>query len=327
MSLTSSIQEAPVYNGQQPVVKETVEVSVKGKWFATPSVRVDGKNIAVRGKRIKLAVIHEEEWLPSEVEDPKRCIQALKETGGRELRADIFGFCQKLPETKQKYDYPVEWDSVAAIPITNFKEWWEGLPQESRKNVRRAEKRGVSVDIRPLDSRLVQDLIDLNNDSPVRQGKPFTHYGKTYDQVWKDQQSFLDRSDYICAYAGDELIGLVKLVYRGNIASILTFVSKKSQQDKRPANAVMAKVMEICVNKGMSHLIFGKYNYGNKKSTPLREFKVRNGFQEILVPHYYVPLNAKGALVVRLKLYRGLLGLLPRPVITLLVAARAKWQQ
>jgi hypothetical protein len=323
----SSVKEAPVSNEQQTVVKETIEVSMKGKWFAVPSLRVDGKNIVVQGNHVRLAGIHEEEWLPTEVEDPKRCIQLLKDQGNPDLRADIFSFCQKLPATQQKYDYPVEWDSIAAIPITNFKEWWEGLPQESRKNVRRAEKRGVIVTVKPLDSRLVQHLIDLNNDSPMRQGKPFTHFGKTYDQVWKDQQSFLDRSQYICAYAGEELVGIVKLVYRGNVASILTSVSRKSQQDKRPANALMAKVIEICVTEGMSHLVFGKYNYGNKKDTPLREFKVRNGFQEFLVPHYYVPLNLKGALIVKLKLYRGLIGLLPHPVIAMLVAARAKWQQ
>src|SRR5947199_350493 len=84
------------------------------------------------------------------------------------------------------------------------------------------------LEVKNLYERLVQDLIDLNNASPVRQGKPFTHFGKTFDQVAKDQASFLDRSDYICAYAGDELLGVVKLVYRGDVASILTFLTKKS---------------------------------------------------------------------------------------------------
>ena len=42
----------------------------------------------------------------------------------------------------------------------------------------------------------------------------------------RDQADFLDRSDYICAYLGRELIGIVKLVYRGDVASILTFLPK-----------------------------------------------------------------------------------------------------
>jgi hypothetical protein len=218
----------------------------------------------------------------------------------------------------------VEWESIAAVRLTSFQEWWEGLPQETRKNVRRAQKRGVVVQVRSLDDDLIRDLQVLNNDSPVRQGKVFTHYGKTLDQVKKDQAAFLDRCDYICAYHEKELIGVVKLIYRGDVASILTFLPKASHHDKRPANAIMAKAVELCEQKGIHHLIFGKFNYGNKRHTPLREFKIRNGFEEILAPRYYVPLTMKGAISVRLKLHRGLLGLLPHSVITFLVNTRAK---
>lgn len=306
---------------------DTVEISLKGKWFQVPALHVNGKSIVVQGKWIKIAVVHEEEWLETEVEEPGLCVKALQEQARGDRRADIFSFSQKLPAIQPKYSYPMGWDSIAAIRITTFKAWWDNVPQETRKNVRRSQKRGVIVGVKELDARLVQDLMDLNNDDPVRQGKPFTHFGKTFDQVAKDQASFLDRSDYICAYAGDELIGVLKLVYRGEVASILTFLSKKSQQDKRPANALMAKAVELCEQKRISHLIFGMYNYGNKRDTPLREFKIRNGFEEILVPHFFVPLTVKGTISVKLKLHRGLLGLLPHSVITPLVNARTKLQQ
>lgn len=308
-------------------VNETVEISVKGKWFQVPALHVNGTSIVVKGKWIKIAVIHDEEWLETEVADPALCVKTLKEQALGKHRADIFSFSQKLPATLPKYSYPMEWDSIAAIHITTYKAWWDNVPQETRKNVRRSQKRGVIVGVKELDSSLVQDLLDLNNDAPVRQGKPFTHFGKTYDQVARDQSSFLDRSDYICAYAGDELIGVVKVVYRGEVASILTFLSKKSQHDKRPANALMARAVELCEKKNISYLIFGMFNYGNKRDTPLREFKIRNGFEEILVPHFFVPLTVKGAISLKLKLHRGLLGLLPHGVITLLVNARAKFQQ
>ena len=306
---------------------ESVQISVKGQWFQVPALHVNGKSIVVRGKWIKTAVIHEEEWLETELEDPSLCVEALKKQTLGDRRADVFSFSQKVPATQPKYLYPMEWDSIAAIRISSFKAWWDNVPQETRKNVRRSQKRGVIVGLKDLDDRLIKDLIDLNNDAPVRQGKPFTHFGKTFDQVAKDQASFLDRSDYICAYAGDELVGMVKLVYRGNVASILTFLSKKSQHDKRPANALMAKTVELCEQKKRSHLVFGMFNYGNKRDTPLREFKIRHGFEEILVPHFFVPLTVKGAISVKLKLHRGLLGLLPHSVITLLVNVRAKLQQ
>ena len=303
---------------------DNIEISVKGKWITVPALHVNGKNIIVRGKWMKLALVEAEEWLETEVEDPDLCIKRLKEGRDRALAADVFTFSQKLPATAPKYSYPMELDSIAAARTSNFKEWWEQLPQESRKNVRRAEKRGVVVSVKPLDDELVQGIMSVNNDSSTRQGIRFVHYGKTAEEVKKDQSSYLDHSDFICAHYGTELIGFMKIVYRGNVASILQFLPKASEQDKRPANAMLAKAVQVCEGKGISYLTYGQFNYGNKRENPLRDFKVRNGFREILIPRFYVPLTPWGRLCVRMKLHRGLVGILPHGVITAGVKARAK---
>jgi len=272
-----------------------IEISVKGKWLVVPTISVSGKNLVVHGRRLKMAVVHDEEWLETEVEDPALCVRTLKDASREGFRTDLFTFSQKVPNTKPKYDYPMEWDSVATVGIGTFKEWWASLPQETRKNVRRAEKRGVVLQVRQLDDGLLRDLLVLNNDSPIRQGKVFTHFGKTIEQVRKDQRDFLDRRDYICAYCGGELIGGVKLIYPGDGASILTFLPKASHNDKRPANAMIAKVVEVCEQKGIKFLTYGMFNYGKKKNTPLREFKIRNGFQEMLVPRFFCSTNSVGS--------------------------------
>jgi hypothetical protein len=303
---------------------ETVEMSLKGDWFQVPALRLGDKHVVVKGKWIRVAEIHEEEWLETEVQNPALYVRSLKRRSIGKHRADIFSFSQKVPHSAPKYPFPFEWDSVAIIPISTFTEWWEGVSQETRKNVRRSQKRGVKVVIRDLDQDVLRDLMELNNDDAIRQGKAFTHYGKTLEQVAKDQQSFLDRSEYICAYAGDELIGVLKLVFRDDVASVLTFLSKKSQQDKRPANALLAKAVERCEQKHMSHLIFGMYNYGNKRETSLREFKIRNGFQELLMPHFFVPLTVKGWIALKIRIHRGLIGILPHWLITPLLKVRAK---
>ncbi len=305
----------------------SIEISVKGNWFRVPALNVSGKDIILKGKWVKVAFVHAEEWLVTEVEDPALCVKTLKSQGPDGLHADVFTFSQKVPIITPKYSYPVERDSIAAIHVTSFKNWWDNLPQETRKNVRRAEKRGVVVQVKPLDANLLQDLVELNNDSPVRQGKVYTHYGKTLEQVTRDQVDFLDRCDYICAYVRDELVGVVKLIYRGGVASILTFLPKASHHDKRPANALIAKTIEICEKKQISYLTFGMFNYGNKRHTALREFKIRNGFDEVLIPRYYVPLTMWGAISVKLRFHRGLIGLLPHGMITLLLNVRTKWQE
>jgi hypothetical protein len=316
---------ALVSNTNDAVKEHSIEISVKGKWLRVPALRVNGKDIIVRGKWLKTAVIDAEEWLETELEDPERCVTRLHDRQSHGLRADLFTFTQKLPSVLPKHEYFVEWDSVAAADTTSLNAWWENLPQETRKNVRKSQKRGVVVEVRELDDALIAGIMSVNNDSPVRQRIPFAHYGKTFDQVKKDQSSFPGRSDFICAYLGDELIGFLKLIYRGEVASILQLLPKPSQADKRPANALVAKAVELCEAKGVKYLTYGMFNYGNKGDNPLREFKVRNGFSERLVPRFYVPLTMKGALCMRVGLHRGVGGVLPHAVITLAVGARAKW--
>src|SRR5258708_22987998 len=118
----------------------------------------------------------------------------------------------------------------------------------------------------------------VNNDSSMRQGRPNAHYGKGFDEVKKDHSSFIDRSDFVCAYLGNELIGFLKVVYRGEVASILNLAAKPTHYDKRPANALVANAVELCEAKGVSYLTYGMFNYGNKRESPLQEFKSRNGF-------------------------------------------------
>jgi hypothetical protein len=73
------------------------------------------------------------------------------------------------------------------------------------------------------------------------------------------------------------------------------------------------------------YLTYGLFNYGNKKDSPLREFKIRNGFHEILVPRFYLPLNLRGKICLKLKVHRGLLGLLPPGAITAALGMRERW--
>lgn len=307
------------------MANDSIEISLKGKWIRVPALNVNGKSIIVTGRWIKVAAIHDEQWLDSEVEDPEVCVKKLKQQESPRLQADIFTFTQKLPATLPKYKYRMEWDSVAAVRLTSFKEWWEKLPQETRKNVRRSQKRGVVVAVKEFEDEVIRGLMELNNDSPLRQGKPNTHYGKTFDQVKKDYSSFLDRSDLIGAYVGDELIGLLKIVYRGEVASILQCLPKASHLDKRPTNALIAKAVELCEAKGASYLTYGMFNYGNKRDSPLREFKIRNGFEEVLLPRFYVPITSWGKLCLKAKLHHGLLEILPQSVITFGVNVRTRW--
>lgn len=279
----------------------------------------------IRGKWVRKAAIQDEEWLEGQViDDPDKFISELK----RKPKADIFTFAQNLPAIRPKYQYHMKWDNVAAIPISSYNDWWEKrLPQVTRKSVRRGYKRGVTARITEFGDELVHGIISIHKDTPIRQGVPFAYTGMDFETIKRGYGTYLDRSEFIGAYYGNELVGIVKIVYIGKIASIMQILSKTRHYDKRPTNILIAKAVEVCEKKGISFLVYGKYTYGNKTESSLTEFKRRTGFEKILLPRYYIPLTFRGKLAIKLKLHLGLLEILPGSVISFLRDLRSRYYQ
>ncbi len=297
------------------------EIRIAGKTLCVPSTDICGRTVVVTGKWIRTAQIKDEDIVEGvTVEAPDSFIIKLKESN---LKADVFTFAQRPTDVTPKFDYHSEWDNWAAMPTTCFKDWWENLPQESRKNVRRAAKRGVVVKVTPFDDDLVKGVHRIYNGIRVRDGRPFWHFGQDIHSVRRGLATYLGRSEFICAYWGEELIGFVKMVYVDDLAMLFHLISMDEHYDKRPANALIAKAAEVCEQKGVSHLIYTKFIYGNKRRSSLVEFKRRNGFQQLNFPRYYIPLTLKGKLFVWLRLYKGFSGLMPEPILQPLLSLRA----
>ena len=300
-----------------------VEIRVSGKNTLVPTAEICGRTVIVKSGSIKIASVLDELVTEGElVKDPDQFVVELKQSG---LRADVLTFFQRPPDVTPKFKLHLEWENLAVVDTTSFEAWWEKLPQEARKNTRRSAKRGVVVKSVPYDDALAQGIHKLCNESPVRQGKPFWHYGKDFETVKREHGTFLERSEFIGAYFQDELIGFVKVVYVDRLAVILHILAFNSHYDKRPLNALITKTVEICAQKGVGYFVYGNYIYGNKKDSSLVEFKRRNGFEPLNFPRYYIPLTLKGKIYVALRLYRGVVGLLPGPVLNLLLKIRDKF--
>jgi hypothetical protein len=300
------------------------ELTIKGKAIKSQAISINNKTLVVTGQWIKVVAVNDEEWIADQaVDDPEFFIRGLKKS---KLKADIFTFTQKLPQTEQKYEYFMELDNYAVVPITCFDDWWtKRIPQVTRKNVRRAVRMGVVVRVTDFDDELVEGIIKIYNESPVRQGRLFWHYGKDFETVKKENSTYISNCDFICAYYNDELIGFIKLVYTGKEASMMQIISMIKHQDKRPTNALLSKAVEICETKGMEFFIYGQYVYGKNTRSPLIEFKQRNGFEMVNIPRYYVPLTIKGKIILKLKLHRALVGLIPGNIYDVLLNIRSKW--
>lgn len=302
---------------------KSVEVSVRGKRSQVPGFDVNGKTMVVLGNWVKVASVHQEDWLETELDNPEGCVKELRKQRESGLRADIFTFSQKPSDPTPRFPFYHDWDSVAAIPIISYSDWWTNRVHfRLRQDVKRAAKLGVVVRPFPFTDEFVRAIIDIYDETPVRQGRAFWHYKKSFDIVKFDNSSFLERSEFLGAFWGDELIGFAKIVYMNRLASFLQILSKDAHRDKRPTNALIAKTVELCEARGCSHLIYGKYRYLQGDDS-LTAFKRRNGFEEILVPKYYIPLTTKGWLALRLRLYRGAKVFVPSPVLRSLKRVRA----
>lgn len=268
-----------------------------------------------------MASVHQEGWMEGEpVEKPEEFVRELRAS---RVRADIFAFSRRLPETKRSYPYYAEDDNLAAIPLTTYDDWWhKTLSRKARQEVSRAQRLGIVVRTEPWDEPFMRAIVDLFARIPTKQGLPFAYYGKDLDAVRREVSPYAERSAFLGAYHENRLVGYAKIVFMGSVASILNIICDEAYFEKRPANALIARAVETCCQRGAQYLVYGKYSYGNKTNDSLAEFKRRNGFDKIVLPRYYVALSRWGRLALRLRLHRGLHGLLPGKVILFLV----KWR-
>jgi len=286
-------------------------------------MEVCGKELRTRGKLVRIGFIDGEGY--QFLEDPEAALGALRKSGAR---IDLFTFIQKLSDTSPKYRYPMEWDNMAALPVATFENWLKHqVDFKVRNKVRKAAKNGVVAREAPFDDAYVQGIHAIYNESPIRQGKPFWHYGKDLESVRKMNATFMDRSIFLGAYFEDNLIGFVKLVLdedRGQ-AGLMQIVSMICHQDKAPTNALIAQSVRSCAERGIPYLWYANMTYGKKQEDGLAEFKRHNGFQKIDLPRYYVPLTVAGRMALRLGLHHGMSNWIPEPVAATYRRIRKQW--
>lgn len=277
---------------------------------------IDNKEVVVKGRFLKTAVL-KDEWYDA-IENPEAFVGKMREAG---VNADLLTFWQQLNQPGVRYDYHAEPEPAAVIPVSSYDHWLNHqIERSAKKAVRKAEKSGVVTKVVELDDEFVKGVTSIFNETPVRQGRPYQHYGKDNDTVRRELAKDSHRSDFIGAYHNGELIGFIQLGNTGISAIPFGMVSKIAHRDKSPQNALLAKAIEVCEKKGIPYLLYGKW-----VSDSLGDFKRHNGCEKFDLCRYYVPLNPKGALALRLGVHHGFKAVIPEPLKNRLKALRKKW--
>jgi hypothetical protein len=297
------------------------EIRIRGKTIRVPSLTINGQTLVITGKALKTVAVHDEDFIATNhvAGNPEAFVDSIKASG---IRADLFTFAQHLTDPSPRYEYSMEWDDAAVIPITTFADWWAGRSTDLRRDVKRAAKLGVAIRTVDFDDEFVRGVVSIYAEAPVRQGRRFWHYGKDVAQVKTELSTYLEVSDFLGAYVNDELIGFLKIVHVGTLGRLMFILSKIAHRDKRPTNALIAAAVQLCEARKHTHLTYGTFA-SRPASGSLIAFKHRNGFEQLRFPRYFVPLNAWGLLCLKLRCHHGLRKAIPTPVQNAARAMRA----
>ena len=282
-----------------------------------------GTKIQVRGSLVKIARLDGEKFLFTD--HPEAVMEDLRRS---KARVDLFTFIQKVHETTPKYNFPMEWDNLAVLSISTFDQWWnEQIGFKARNKAKQAEKKGIVIREVPFSDELVRGIWEIYNETPIRQGRKFPHFGKELETVYRDEATYLERSVFVGAYLQNKLIGFIKVIwdFDGSQAGLLNIVSLVEQRDKAPNNALVARAVRLCAERKTSHLLYSNFAYGKRTSDSLSDFKERNGFRRVELPRYYVPLSPLGSVALRLGLHRSIREQIPEWLILKLREMRKSW--
>lgn len=280
----------------------------RGPYYATlrQILKVDEEleNLAVQKKSfIKITRNtreYEEDIYPTET-----FVETLKNIG-----VDIFTFIERswvhtIPNPQKHWTRAN--DNVALLQVPSYPEWWKNIGKKTRNMVRKAKKSGVITKVAKPDEELAEGIWKVYNETPIRQGRAFSHYGVALKTV-KRRLFSAENSTFIGAYLEDELAGFIQLVHGDNVTIISQILSLQAKWDKAVNNALLAKAVEICARQQVKWLIYGRM--GNHPS--LDRFKLHHGFTRLSLSRYYIPLTAKGKIATKLGLHKEFKDALPQ---------------
>ena len=96
------------------------------------------------------------------------------------------------------------------------------------------------------DDAFVAGMTAIFNEAPVRQGRPFWHYGKDVETVRQQFSRYIQREHMIGAFYQGEMIGFIMLGNAGRFGLTGQIISTLKHREKAVNNALVAKAVEVC---------------------------------------------------------------------------------
>ena len=97
-----------------------------------------------------------------------------------ERKVDIFTFIERkwcCPSPNPSSKWLKTEDNIALLKITPYAEWLNSVGKKTRNMIRKAEKSGVKTETVGTSEELAEGIWKIYNETPIRQGRAFSHYG------------------------------------------------------------------------------------------------------------------------------------------------------
>ena len=178
------------------MLSTTHEVSIKGRKQEVPAFRLEDLVIVTSGRFVRVAEIFDEYWLSADsLPDPHNVLDRLRNV---DKKPDLFTFAQRVPDSKPLFDFHMEWDNVAVIPVSSYDTWFrEQISSASRRNIRASEKKGLVIRADQFDEKYIHGIMSIFDESPVRHGRKYWHYGKDFAAVQEENGTYRERSTFL----------------------------------------------------------------------------------------------------------------------------------
>lgn len=279
------------------------------------SPTIGGKEVVTKGTLFRTARLRHE-WCDFLADVPT----AVEELRGQKQLADVFTFVEEIGTPNRSYGYRAEPTFIAVLPVVSFSKWWDEMGFKARNKVRKAQKCGVDVRVVSLDEDFARGVQSIYNESPVRQGRKFIHYGRGASDIFNELLSFKGKSTFVGSYFEGNLIGFMKLFHGNGVLRTVHIIATLAHRDKNVMDGLIAKAVELCDEKNAGFLHYGSWTDGG-----VGAFRTKHGFQRMEVARYYIPLGWRGEVMLNWNLHRPLRDRLPKRVTQTLTKLRAKW--
>lgn len=289
--------------------------------MATPTLsdaalQVDGLQLSVSGRWVRTVRLADEFYVSAP--SPTEFVARIKTAN---VPADLYSFVQDLDEPIPRFQFERSDERMAVLPLTTYDHWFnKQIRAKARNMLRKAERSGVQIRVVEFSDDLIHAIRKIYNETPIRQGKRNWHYGKNFDTLRREHATFLERSDFVGAFNGDELIGFAKVTHSNRSSILMNLGALLEHRDKSIANALVAKVVQLVTERSIELLNFGIWGRRG-----MNAFKVASAFEVRDIPRYHIALNSRGRLYLALGLHRPLKDRLPEEWIVKAAELRARW--